>query len=420
MRRQALAAVGSVARYVPSDAAQLFAFVASPRVRADPWALYQRMHRRNPVRRGPNGVWLVAPHEDVTAVLRHATTTVDETQAAGMGGGDRGGAFTALMDRTLLFIDPPDHARLRRLVSRTFTPRRVEALREPIEAMVEESLTQLRPRGGCDLVADFALPLPVAVISELLGIPEGERDRLVQWARHLAPRLDIDLFRNAEIERLGDRAAEELSVFLGELIDDPTRRDPDGLLAALVATQAEAERLDTADIVSLSALLLLAGFETTTNLIANSIHTLLDNPDQLTALRDGTVDPAAAVEEFLRHDGPVQVTQRVLLEDLELHGETIPARSLVVLLLGAANRDPGVFDAPDELRLDRAPNPHLAFSSGIHHCLGAALARLEAEIAIPAIVRHLPGLELAERPRRRETFVLRGFDRLVVRWDETR
>ncbi|MFZ6004974.1 MAG: cytochrome P450 [Actinomycetota bacterium] len=415
-KERALAAAGSIARRVPLDQVQMFAFMASPQVRADPWALYQRLHRSDPIRPTRFGVWLVASHDAVNTVLRHPATTVDESQASGpIGEGDRTSAFTKLMDRTLLFTDPPDHTRLRRLVSRSFTPRTVARLREPIEAMIEQSLAQLRPEGSADLISQLALPLPVAVICELLGIPEAERARFLTWARHLAPRLDISMFRDAEIERLGDAAAMELVSFLGELIDNPGRRLPDGLIAGLVDAEDD-DRLDREEIIALCGLLLLAGFETTTNLIGNGVHTLLGQPEQLAALREGSVDPATAVEELLRHDGPVQLTQRVLLDELDLGGRVIPPRTLVALLIGAANRDPRVFDDPDALDLSRDPNPHLAFSSGIHHCLGAALARLEAAIAIPAIVRQLPNLRMAGKPTWRKTFVLRGLTQLPVRW----
>lgn len=416
-KKRVLAAAGSVARHLPFDQAQIFSFMASPAVRADPWALYQRLHRRAPVGPTRYGAWVIASHNGVETVLRHSATTVDESQAAGpMGGGDRSSAFTRLMDRTLLFTDPPDHTRLRRLVSRSFTPRTIGSLRQPIERLVEESLARLRPAGSGDLIQEFALPLPVAVICELLGIPEAERPRFLTWARHLAPRLDISMFRDEEVERLGDHAATELVTFLDELIRQPDRRHPDGLLTTLVAAEDEDERLDRDEIIALCGLLLLAGFETTTNLIGNGVHALLAQPDQLTALRDGTVDAATAVEELLRHDGPVQFTQRVLLDELVLDGHVIPPRSFVALLIGAANRDPLVFDHPDALDLSRVPNPHLSFSSGIHYCLGAALARLEAQIAIPTVLRRLPDLQLAAAPTQRDTFVLRGFTSLPVTW----
>jgi cytochrome P450 len=417
MKQRALAGAGAVARYVPVDDVQLFAFIASPAVRSDPWALYRRLHRSEPVRPIPyEGMWIVASHAGVTEVLRHATTSVDESKAIGQDGFDRTTPFGALMERTLLFTDPPDHARLRRLVARAFTPKTVEQLRPRVENLVEELVDGLRKDGSADLLAQLALPLPVVVICELLGVPERERPRLLRWARHLAPRLDISLFRDAEKERLGDEAATGLVAFLEELIADPARRDPDGLLAALVAVEEDGDRLDRDEVVALCGLLLVAGFETTTNLIGNGLHALLRHPEQLARVRDGSVDPGVAIDELLRFDGPVQFTQRVLLGDAQIGERQIPDRTLVALLMGAANRDPAVFTDPDVLDVGRSPNPHLAFSSGIHHCLGAALARLEGAVAITTVLRTLPDLHLAGRPRWRNTFVLRGLTSLPVRW----
>jgi cytochrome P450 len=416
LKRQALAGAGLVAGRVPVDSAQLFAFMASPAVRANPWPLYRRLHQRGPVRPGPYDAWLVASHAGVKQVLRHPAASVDEWLAVGLTGTRPTGPFSALMGRSLLWTDPPDHARLRQLVSRAFTPRRVDALRPRVESLIDDALARLRPLGSADLLAELAYPLPVAVICELLGMPGGERPRLLRWARHLAPRLDLSPFRDPEQNRLGDQAAVELAAFLDELIDDPSRRSPDGLLSALVAVEEAGDRLELAEVVSLCALLLVAGFETTANLVGNGLLALLRHPDQLARVRDGTVDPAVAVEELLRYEGPVQFTQRVLLEDLDVGGQHVPSRTLVALLIGAANRDPSVFADPDRLDVGRQPNPHLAFSSGIHHCLGAALARLEAAVTIPAVLRSLPGLRLAARPRCRDTFVLRGLRSLPVAW----
>jgi pimeloyl-[acyl-carrier protein] synthase len=416
LKQRALATVGNVARYVPNDSAQMFAFVASPKVRTDPWALYQRFHRRGTAVQGPFGIWLVASHAGITSILRDAPTTVDESQAKNFDGGDRATEFGQLVSHTLLFTDPPDHSRLRRLVSRSFTPRTVDRLREPVAELVETSIAELRPRGRADLIADLALPLPVAVICELLGLPPSERDQFTAWGRAMAPRFDIDLFRDEEVDRAGEAGAIAMVRYFDDLLDHPERCDPEGLVPALVAAQDDDDRLERMEIIALCALLLLAGFETTTNLIGNGIHSLLGQPDQLAAWRDDRVAPGLAVEELLRHDGPVQFTQRVLLEDYELDGQQMESNTLIALLIGAGNRDPEVFEDPDRLDLARDPNPHLSFSTGIHHCLGAALARLEAELAIPAILRELQDLELDGRPTWRETFVLRGFTELPIRW----
>lgn len=417
-KRSALAAIGRVASHLPNDNAQLFGFVASPKVRNKPWALYRRLHERGPVRPTPyGGIWLVASHAGVDRILRSPTTSVDERRANGMTPAERTSPFSQLLGRSLLFVDPPDHTRLRRLVARAFTPRTVEALRPRIETLVDQSLSRLKRAGHGDLIADLALPLPVAVICELLGIPESERPRFLTWARHLAPRLDIDLFLDEERTRRGEQAAIETAAFLTELTKDATRRDADGLLSQLVAVHDEGDTLTHDEVVALAVLLLIAGFETTTNLIGNGVLALLQSPDQLALVRDGQVDPTTAVDELLRLAGPVQFTQRVLLQDMDVDGRTIPATTLVALLVGAANRDPHVFNEPNAVDVSRHPNPHLAFSSGVHHCLGAALARLEASIAIPAILQALPDLRLIGRPQWRDTFVLRGLSTFPVTWN---
>jgi cytochrome P450 len=225
------------------------------------------------------------------------------------------------------------------------------------------------------------------------------------------------MFRDPEVEQLGNQATLELTALLEELVDDPARRSPDGLLTGLLAVEEDGERLDRSDIVTLALLLLVSGFETTTHLIANGLASLLHRPDQLRRVRDGEVAPETAVEELLRCQGSIQFSQRVPLEDIEVEGHRIPAHRLVAVLIGAANRDPAVFERPDELDVGRDPNPHLAFSVGIHHCLGAALARLEGAIAIPAVLRELPELRLTARPRWRDSFIVRGLRSLPVAWD---
>ena len=415
VKQGALSLLGRAAAKVPNDRARLFAFVSSPDVRAHPWELYQRLHASRPIRQTRfGGAWLVASHAGVSRVLRAPPASVNEAIASP--DVDRSGAFSRLLGTSMLFRDPPDHTRLRRLVARAFTPRTVEQLRPHVEELVTHRLRALRPLGNADMMAELAVPLPVAVICELLGLPEEERPRFLTWATQLAPRLDIDLFRDEQRNQLGDRAAAELRSFLTELVEQPARRDPDGLLSQLVDLEDDGDRLTRDEVVSMAALLLGAGFETTANLIGNSLVALLDAPAQLALVRDGDVEPARAVDELLRFAGPVQFSRRVLTQPLELEGHDIPARTLVALLIGAANRDPLVFDEPDRLDVGRAPNPHLAFSVGIHHCLGHALARLEAEVAIPAIVRELPGLALAGRLNWRPTFVLRGLTALPLRW----
>lgn len=417
-KRQLLDVAGRVGRHVPVDSVKLFSFIASPRVRTDPWSLYGRLHRAGGVIDTRFGATVVASHEDASTLLRHPDVSVRERLADGLPESDRvDGAYDVLIDRSLLFIDPPDHTRLRRLVSRAFTPRSIERLRPRVEAMVTDLVDRVRPLGRADVVGDLALPLPVAVICELLGVQEPDRPKFVHWARDLAPRLDVSLFRDAEKERRGDVAASELEAFFGELVDDPTRRASDGLVAALVEVEEEGDRLTRDEMISMCVLLLGAGFETTTNLIANGLLALLQNPDQLALVRDTDVDPTVMADELLRFDGPVQFTQRIPLVDIQLRNRIAPARRLMAILVGAANRDPSVFEDPDRLDVTRTPNPHLGLSSGIHYCIGASLARLEVGLVLPALVRGLPQLRLAGTPRWRDTFVLRGLSTLPVAWD---
>jgi cytochrome P450 len=392
----------------------LLGFLVSPQVRAEPWALYRELQETVPVLRTQFGAWLVCRHADVATLTRQPGLSVEERHATAFGSPPPPGPFSRLLGRTMLFVDPPDHDRLRRLVSRAFTPRRIEELRPRVVAMTRLRLDAIARRGEADLLADLAYPLPVDVICELLGIPADERHRFPPLAKALALRLDVEPMRTPRINREGDAAAAEFAHYLEQLIADPRRRQAGGLIDALVAAEDEGDRLSHDEVVSTCALLLIAGHETTANLIGNSVVALHDHRDQLDALARGDVDIETAVEELLRHDGPVQLTQRINLAPVDVGGLTIPAGTLIALLVGAANRDPLVFDRPDELDLGRRPNPHLSFSSGIHACLGAALARMEAAVVIGELITRWPGIRLAARPAWRDAFVLRGLQSLPV------
>jgi cytochrome P450 len=398
-----------------SPDAKLLAFAVSPEVRAQPWDLYKQLRETHPVYRTRLGAWIVVRHADVATLARHPHVGVDETKSTASPR-PTPGAFSELTRRLMLFLDPPDHERLRRLVVRAFTPARVRELRPRAELLAHRRLEAIFDRGEADLLADLAYPFPIDVICELLGIPVADRAAFPGWARAFAARLDVQPMRTPAIERAGNTAASEFIAYFNSVISDAARRTPGGLIDALVTAEEEGDRLTRDEVIATCALLLMAGHETTANLVGNGLLSLFDNPAQLHELRVGTVPMEHAVEELLRHDGPAQLTQRVALTDLEVGGHTIPAGDLIVLLLGAANRDPAVFDDPEQLNLARSPNPHLAFSSGIHACLGASLARMEAEILIRGVLERLPGLRCAARPQWRETFVLRGLHSLPVAW----
>ncbi len=407
--------VGQVLARVPLIDAQLAGFVLSPSVRAQPWRFFATAQRRRPVLRTKYGVIIVSRHADVDHVLRSHDTSVVEARSTAFAHDDRSGAFNELIGSTMLFVDPPDHERLRRVVARAFTPRRVVELRSKVEDIVDRCLGSLDPLGAADLVSDLAYPVPVEVIADLLGILPEDRAPLRAWSAALAARLDVSPMRDPIVEREGDRAAAEFATHLTEAARDPAKRLPGGLFDELVDA-AHDDRLSEREAVTNAMLLLAAGHETTSNLVSVSLLSLLQNPASADDLRGGA-PIEIAVEELLRYASPVQLTQRVLLEPMKLAGEMVEAGELVILLLGAANRDPAVFAQPQKLDLHRDPNPHLGFGFGLHACLGAALARLEAAVILPAVLERWPRLRLAGRPRWRPTFVLRGLSSLPLRWD---
>jgi cytochrome P450 len=306
--------------------------------------------------------------------------------------------------KSFLRMDPPDHTRLRALVSRAFTPRTVERLRPRIET-IATGLIEALPEEA-DLVSGFAYPLPVMVITEMLGVPAGDHQRFRAWSEALARGLDPLLSNDLSAET--GRAREEFGGYFRELIAERRARPGDDLLSEL----SRVEELTDAELVATCVLLLVAGHETTVNLIANGVLALARHG----AIREAAERPAQVVEEVLRYDPPVQLTARSALEDTELGGRHLPKGSAVLAVIGAANHDPAVFTDPDRFDLDRGPGRHLAFGLGVHFCLGATLARLEGEIALRALAEAAPKLELSDAaPPYKENVVLRGLAALPVR-----
>lgn len=395
----------------------------TPEFREDPYQFFQLLREHEPVHKTAFGVYLLTRHADAAAAVREPRLSNNEQhselyQAFIEANGEPRGVFGDEMGQAvMLFLDPPDHTRIRGLVSKAFTPKMIERLRHRIEDLVEGLLDAVEQRGDgrMDVVTDLAYPLPVVVICELLGVPAADHVRFQQWSHELAGSIDPQPLRTPEQEERIHAAAEAFLEYFVELIDR-RRRDPaDDLLSALIAAEEEGDRLSEPELLATALFLLVAGHETTVNLIGNGTLALLRHSDQLERLR---ADPALdrnAVEELLRFDSPVQLTQRITLEDYEIGGTTIPARQQVIPLLGAANRDPDAFPEPDRLDLGRdGAARHLAFGGGHHFCLGAALARLEGQIAIGALVRRFSRLEPAGDPVRRETFTLRGLESLPV------
>jgi cytochrome P450 len=305
----------------------------------------------------------------------------------------------------MLRLDPPDHTRLRNLVSKAFTPRAVQRMRPVVEKYVDELLGRLDGRRDMELIADFAAPLPVSVIAEMLGVPVSDRERFRHWSDEAVRTLGDNTLAD---RRRAIAAMDELGEYL-ETIAEARRRAPrEDLISELVRVEEAGDRLSRVELFATCVLLLVAGNETTTKLIGNSIVALLRNPQQLERLRREPERIPAALEELLRYDGPVQLTSRMVTEDRELRGHRLRRGQQLVLVLAAANRDPEQFEDPDRLDVTRADVRHLAFGHGLHFCLGAQLARLEGTLALEALVTRFPAMRLAGPIQWGDNTVLRG------------
>jgi pimeloyl-[acyl-carrier protein] synthase len=390
-----------------------------PEFRADPYPFYRTLRASDPVYFSPvlRG-WILTRYADIAAVLHDPQFSVNRQQAKLF---QRLRVFEALppdfgaaITRNLLMLDPPDHTRLRRLVNKAFTPRRVEALRPRIEAIVDELLGTVQGAREIDLIRDFAYPLPVIVIAEMLGVPAADRAQFKRWSDGLVGLLDPLQAENG----LGSaqQAFTEFCAYFREIFTARRRQPQDDLVSALVAVEEQGDTLNEAELLSLCMLILGAGNETTTNLIGNAVLALLRHPDERRRLLDAPGLMPGAVEEFLRFDSPVQVTDRVATRDCRIDGRPVRQGQLVGLILGAANRDPQQFPHADRLDVGRQQNDHLAFSHGTHFCLGAALARAEAEIALSALLHRFPRFDGAlQPPGWKRSLVLRGPTALPVR-----
>lgn len=396
----------------PSLADRFFVEAMSPAFREDPYPHYERFRGPDPLLRVADTIWFALGHAGVTALLRHPKMSTDESHATteiGQSGPN------AIKSQSLLFMDPPDHTRLRNLVARAFTPRRIEGLRAATEAITTELLDSMEADGRpVDLIQAFAYPLPVRVICRLLGIPEADEAVFTGWSRGIARSLDPTILRSPEIDAAIDQARSELRAYLGDLLAFRRKTPGDDLLSGLAAVDADGDRISSGEVLSLAVLLLVAGHETTVNLIGNGVLALLRAPDQLALLRRSPERMDGAVDELLRFDGPVQITQRIATEDMEVVGCKVRRGDEILLVLGAANRDPAVFAEPHRLDIARDARRHVGFGGGIHHCLGAVLARMETQIALAALLDRFGRIDLAGVPARRPTFTLRGLESLPV------
>ena len=392
-----------------------------PEFRADPYPSYRRLQAKHRVytNRLLAGTCLLPRYDDIVAVLGDARFSVDRPSADIF---QRLNPFRGLspqfvdaINSALLMLDPPAHTRLRRLVNKAFTPRVVEALRGRVQALVDELLDAVAARREMELIHDFAYPLPVTVIAELLGIPPHDRAQFKTWSDTLAVLLDP--LQATDGLKPTEAAYAAITEYMRPIFAERRATPRDDLISALVGVEEQGQGLTETELLSLTMLILGAGHETTTNLIANSVLALLAHPAERRRLQDDPSLIGSAVEELLRYDSPVQTTDRVACVDCEIAGTRIPRGAVVGLLLGAANRDPARFPDPDRLDITRTDNHHLSFGHGAHFCLGAALARIEAQIAIVTLLRRFPDLDGERAPREwKRSVVLRGPTALRVWW----
>ncbi|MDX3575554.1 cytochrome P450 [Streptomyces sp. FL07-04A] len=386
---------------------------------ADPYPAYAELRERGRViRYEPTGQWLVPGHADVSALLRdrrlgrtyqHRFTHEEFGRTAPPAEQE---PFHTLNDHGMLDLEPPDHTRIRRLVSKAFTPRTVERLEPYVRKLAGELVDGLARAGGGDLLSDVAEPLPVAVIAEMLGIPETDRGPLRPWSADICGMYELNPSQETAAKAV--RASVEFTAYLRELIAERRKEPGDDLISGLIAAHDEGDRLTEQEMISTAVLLLNAGHEATVNATVNGWWALFRNPDQLAALRaDHSLVPSA-VEELMRYDTPLQLFERWVLDDIEIDGVTVPRGAEIAMLFGSANHDPAVFADPGRLDLTRADNPHISFSAGIHYCIGAPLARIELAASMRALLERAPTLALAAEPRRKPNFVIRGLEGLSV------
>lgn len=389
-----------------------------PNIRVNPYAAYARLRAEAPVYFSEAlGGWILTRYADVHAAFRDARLSskrparfapqwMEQMR-------DAIGPMVRNMSAWVLMMDPPDHTRIRSLINRAFTPRMVEFLRPRIQGLADGLLDAAAKDGPIDLMSDFAVPLPVLVIGEMLGLPAEDRHRLKAWSNGI---LTVGArMPTLEQVRAMAQAFTEIEVYMRGVIAERRQRPGQDLISELLAAEEQGKFLSEQEILSTCTMLLFAGHETTTNLIGNGTYALLRQPDQLQVLRDTPEVLPTAVEEFLRFDSPVQRMARVAKEDVELGGQRVRQGDILFLNIGAANRDPEQFANPDALDVRREDNRHVAFGLGIHYCVGAPLGRLEGELALGTLLRRFPKLELAGEGVWRDNLTLRGLESLPVR-----
>ena len=390
-----------------------------PAFRIDPYPTYARLRAEDPVHQAEFGALVFSRYDDCMALLRDPRSSSDGRNSTAYKEAIEQGTVDSEMlimeEPSFLFLDPPDHTRLRGLVNKAFTPRVVERLRPRIQTRVDQLLDAAAEQGSLEIIEDLAYPLPVAVICEMLGVPVEDHVTFREWSRQAARSLDPEEALSPEEQEQRRNVIESFRNYFRGLIAERRKNPQDDLISALIAAEDEGNKLSEQELLSTCILLLIAGHETTVNLIGNGTLALLRHPDQLAKLQGDPSLAQSAVEEVLRYDPPVQFTGRIALEEMEVGGATLQKGQQSVILLAAANRDAAQFPDPDRFDITREGNQHIAFSFGIHFCLGAPLARVEGQIALSTLVRRFDNLALeTEAPEYKENIVLRGLAALPV------
>ncbi|MCY4371080.1 MAG: cytochrome P450 [bacterium] len=394
---------------------------ADPEFIRNPYPALNRLRERGPLHRDDEwDLWLVTRYQDVRTVQLdrrfgrvkqgHALPSdLRPIRELALNGWE---PYYEIERHSLLMLEPPEHTRIRSLVNRAFTPRRVRNLRDPITTIADNLLSSLRERDSFDLLADYAQPYSIRVIATLLGAPVADSDLLLEWSHAIVKMYELHTTRRQA--RAAISASSEFAEWASELIA-ARRSDPqDDLITALSLAETAQGRLTDPEIISTIILLLNAGHEATVNTMGNGMVAAM-KCDGWLRLVGGDVAPAIAIEEMMRFDPPLQMFERYALDDgIEIAGARIPPGDKVALLFGSANRDPRRFDRPDEFRIDRGDSDHITFGAGVHYCLGAPLARLELEVAVGRLAATLPGLTLAAEPQREDGYVIRGYEEVII------
>ncbi len=383
-----------------------------PEFIADPYPFLARLRAvEKPIWHEDLGIYLAATHKDASEVLRNKSLGriyIDREPVADWK------TFNWLHSESILESEPPKHTRLRGLISKAFNRNRIESLRPKIEEIVGELLTELTTSSPTfDLISNYAEPLPVRIIAELLGFPRSEEHLLRPWSQAIVKMYEVS--PSEAVQQEARKAAAEFSQYVHDLMLTRKSNPGSDLISELAQVEEAGERLSTNELIATCVLLLNAGHEASVNGFGNGMVSLLNNQNQRELLiKAPDKHSDTAVEEFLRFDSPLQLFERTAIEDVEISGVKIHEGEKIASLLGAANRDGRVFDNPDSMDITRSPNPHISFGGGIHFCIGAPLARLEMSVALPALIRRFPKLQLSSEPKRRDSFTLRGYERVEV------